>query len=133
MTNSYLKFLRLFNRREKLQIFALLLLMMVGALLETFVVGIIYPFISILKRPEIIHEQKVLCWIYEVMSVRSANGFIIWAAVGLILVYVFKNSYLVFLAYVQSRFIYNKQAVFSCLKRRAPSQDPAYRPADPRS
>lgn len=113
MKNSYLKFLRLFNRREKLQILALLLLMMVGALLETFVVGIIYPFISILKRPEIIHEHKVLHRIYEVMSVRSANGFIIWAAVGLILVYLFKNSYVVFLAYVQSRFIYNKQAVFS--------------------
>ncbi len=113
MKNTFSKFLRLFNRREKLQLLALLLLMMVGALLETFVVGIIYPFISILKRPEIIHEHKVLHRIYEVMSVRSANGFIIWAAVGLILVYLFKNSYVVFLAYVQSRFIYNKQAVFS--------------------
>ena len=59
MKNSFLKFLRLFNRREKLQIFALLLLMLVGALLETFVVGIIYPFISMLKRPEVIHEHKI--------------------------------------------------------------------------
>ena len=96
MKNTFSKFLRLFNRREKLQLLALLLLMMVGALLETFVVGIIYPFISILKRPEVIHEHKVLHRIYEVMPVRSANGFIIWAAVGLILVYVFKNTYMVF-------------------------------------
>jgi len=113
MKTTFSKFFRLFNRREKLQLLALLLLMMVGALLETFVVGIIYPFISILKRPEVIHEHKVLQRIYEVMSVRSTNGFIILAAVGLILVYVFKNSYVIFLAYVQSRFIYNKQAVFS--------------------
>ena len=113
MKNTFSKFLRLFNRREKLQLLALLLLMMVGALLETFVVGIIYPFISILKRPEVIHEHKVLHRIYEVMPVRSANGFIIWAAVGLILVYVFKNTYMVFLAYAQSRFVYNKQSVFS--------------------
>lgn len=113
MKTTFSKFLKLFNRREKLQIFALLLLMMVGALLETFVVGIIYPFISILKRPEVIHEHKALHWIYEAISVRSINGFIIWAAVGLILVYIFKNSYMVFLAYVQSRFIYNKQSVFS--------------------
>ncbi len=113
MKNIFSEFLKLFNRREKLQLLALLLLMMVGALLETFVVGIIYPFISILKRPEVIHEHKVLQRIYEVMSVMSTNGFIIWAAVGLIMVYVFKNSYVIFLAYVQSRFIYNKQAVFS--------------------
>lgn len=113
MKTSFSKFLELFNRRERLQILALLLLMLVGALLETFVVGIIYPFISILKRPEVIHEHKVLHWIYEVISIRSTNRFIIWAAAGLILVYIFKNSYMIFLAYVQSRFIYNKQAVFS--------------------
>ncbi len=113
MKNTFSKFLKLFNRREKLQIFALLLLMTIGALLETFVVGIIYPFISILKRPEVIHEHKVLHRFYEVVSASSTNGFIVWAAVGLILIYVFKNSYLVFLAYVQSRFVYNKQAVFS--------------------
>lgn len=113
MKTTFFKFLRLFNHRERLQILALLLLMLVGALLETFVVGIIYPFISILKRPEVIHEHKVLHWIYEILSMGSTKGFVIWAAVGLILVYLFKNSYLVFLTYIQSRFIYNKQAIFS--------------------
>ena len=107
------KFLYLFNRREKLQMLAIVLLMLVGALLETFVVGLIYPFISILKRPEIIQEHKVLRWIYEAMSIRSTKEFLIWSSVGLILVYLFKNSYLLFLTYVQSRFTFNKLIIFS--------------------
>jgi len=108
MKTTLFKFLRLFNRKERFQMLALLLLMLIGALLETFVVGIIYPFISILKRPEIIHEHKVLSWIYEAMSMRSAKEFLIWASVGLILVYLFKNFYLVFLTYAQSRFTFNR-------------------------
>lgn len=113
MKTIVFKFLYLFNRREKLQILAILLLMLVGALFETFVVGLIYPFIAILKNPEMIQEHKVLRWICKVMSIRSTEGFLVWASVGLIFVYVFKNAYLVFLAYVQSKFTFNNLIKFS--------------------
>ena len=86
---------------------------MVGALLETFVVGLIYPFISILKRPEIIQEREALNWFYDTMRIGSTKGFLIFMTIGLIVVYLLKNIYFVFLAYVQSRFIFNKQISFS--------------------
>ena len=70
------KFLYLFNRREKLQILALFFLILIGALLETFVVGLIYPFISILKSPEIIQDHKVLRWIYCAMWIKSTKQFV---------------------------------------------------------
>ena len=113
MKNTFSKFLYLFNRREKLQILVLLVLILVGALLETFVVGLIYPFISVLKRPEIIHEHWMSSWVYRVMRAGSDKEFIVWIAAGLIGVYLLKNVYLVFLAYTQSRFIFNKQRMFS--------------------
>ena len=113
MKSIFSKFLYLFNRREKLQILALFFLILIGALLETFVVGLIYPFISILKSPEIIQDHKVLRWIYCSMWIKSTKQFLIWASVGLIGVYLFKNIYGIFLAYVQTRFIFNKQISFS--------------------
>lgn len=113
MKSTFSKFLYLFNRREKLQILVLLILILVGALLETFVVGLIYPFISVLKRPEIIHEHWMSSWVYRVMRAGSDKEFIVWIAAGLIGVYLLKNVYLVFLAYTQSRFIFNKQRKFS--------------------
>jgi len=113
MKSIFSKFLYLFNRREKLQIVVLLILILVGALLETFVVGLIYPFISVLKRPEIIHEHWMSSWVYRVMRAGSDKEFIVWIAVGLIGVYLLKNVYLIFLAYTQSRFIFNKQRMFS--------------------
>ena len=107
------KFLYLFNRREKLQILALFLLILVGAFLETFVVGLIYPFISILKTPEIIQDHSALRWIYSASGVRSTKEFLVWASVGLITVYLLKNVYTVFFAYTQSKFIFNKQISFA--------------------
>ena len=107
------KFLYFFNRREKLQILVLFVLILFGVLLETSVVGLVYPFISILKTPEIIYEHKVLVWVYSVIGIKSIKGFLILMAIGLIAVYLFKNIYLVLLAYIQSRFIFNKQRTFS--------------------
>lgn len=113
MKSIFSKFLYLFSRREKLQILGIFFLILVGAFLETFVVGIIYPFISILKTPEIIQDHSVLRWIYSATGVRSTKEFLVWASVGLIAVYLLKNVYTVFLAYTQTKFIFNKQISFS--------------------
>lgn len=113
MKSYFSKFLYLFNRKEKLQILAIFLLMLAGALLETFVVGIFYPFISILKKPEIIQDYKVLRWIYYTIGVGSSREFLIWTAVGLIIIYLLKNTYLVLLTYTQFKFMFNKQIAFS--------------------
>jgi len=91
---------------------ALFLFMVVGALLETFMIGAIYPFISILNSPEIIQTHWILQGIYNVMSMDSAKEFITWGAVALIFAYIFKNAYLVGLTYAQSRFIWNKWVAF---------------------
>lgn len=107
------KFLYLFNRREKFQLLALFLLMLVGATLETFMIGLVYPYISVLRSPEIIQEHWILRRIYGVMKMNSAKEFITWITVGLIVAYILKNVFLVFLTYVQSRFVFNKRISFA--------------------
>jgi len=113
MKSIFSKFLYLFNRREKLQIFALFILILVSALFETFGVGLMYPFISILKNPEVIHSYRILHWFYVFMGMGYLKEFLIWAVIGLIAFYLLKNAFLVLLAYTQSRFIFNKQISFS--------------------
>lgn len=113
MKNTFSKFLYLFNHREKLQILALLFLILTGALLETVVVGIFYPYISMLKTPEIIYEHKMLRWIYSNIGFTSTKEFLIFASAGLIFSYLLKNVYQVFLIFVQARFVFSKQMSFS--------------------
>lgn len=113
MKSIFSKFLCLFSRKEKFQILVIFFLILVGALFETFVVGLIYPFISILKRPEIIYENKILSWIYNILQIKSTKQFLIWITIGIIVIYLIKNSYLVFSTYAQSRFIFNKRISFS--------------------
>lgn len=113
MKSIFSKFLYLFNHREKLQILAIFFLILVGAFLETLVVGLIYPFISILKTPEIIKDHNILRWSYNAFGATSTKEFLVWAALVLIAVYLFKNAYTIFLAYIQTKFIFNKQIAFS--------------------
>lgn len=113
MKNIFSKFLYLFNRKEKTQILLIFFMILLGVLFETGVVGLIYPFTSVLGRPQIIHEHRVLRWIYNIMGTRSVKEFLVWTAIGLMLVYIFKNAYLIFSAYTQTRFVFNKQVLFS--------------------
>ena len=113
MTSIFSKFLYLFNRKEKTQILLIFFMILLGVLLETGVVGLIYPFTSVLGRPQIIHEHRALSWIYTIMGMRSVKEFLVWTAIGLMLVYIFKNAYLIFSAYTQTRFVFNKQVLFS--------------------
>ena len=96
-----------------MQILAIFLLILVGALLETFVVGIFYPYISVLKRPEIIYEHKMLHRIYSIIGFTSTKEFLIFASAGLIFSYLLKNAYQVFSIFVQARFVFSKQVSFS--------------------
>ncbi len=113
MKNIFSKFLYLFNRKEKTQILLIFSMILLGVLLETGVVGLIYPFTSVLGRPQIIHEHRVLSWIYNIIGTRSVKEFLVWTAIGLMLVYIFKNAYLIFSAYTQTRFVFNKQVLLS--------------------
>ena len=113
MKNTFSKFLYLFNRREKFQLLVLLILIIIGASLEACVVGLIYPFVSMLKSPEMIQGNMVLRWAYSITFAKSSKEFIVWVTAGLIVVYLLKNTYSICLTYIQYKFTFGKQVSFS--------------------
>ena len=98
-----------FNARQKRNIVFLTILVLGGGILELLGVSVFLPLVDIILNPSVIHENIILAKIAEVCSISSGNEFLMLMCVGIILLYVFKNIYLLALNKLQNRFVYNYQ------------------------
>lgn len=109
MLNIFKKLSYLLNRRDKMQVFALFCLLLIGSCLEMLGVGFVVPFISFISKPELIQQQPILNGIYGVLGNPSPNQFLVILCLIYLIIYIVKNSYLTGMYYIQYRFIFNKQ------------------------
>ncbi|MDT0632204.1 ABC transporter ATP-binding protein [Rubrivirga sp. S365] len=99
----------LLSAREKRNGGLLFLLMLGGAFSEVVGVGAIPAFLAVIVIPEKILEYGPARAVYDTLGIGSSREMILWAAVGLIIVFVVKNLYLTFLAYAKARYSSNRQ------------------------
>jgi ABC-type multidrug transport system fused ATPase/permease subunit len=107
------KLLMLFNKKEKKKLLLLFFMMIISALFETLGIGMIVPFVGIVTNPTIIKENRILAYIYELFKFQSTTAFIIFTVVILLMIFVLKNSYILFFQYVQNKVILNQQVKLS--------------------
>jgi len=107
------KVLMLFNKNEKNKLLLIFFMMIVAAVFETMSIGIIVPFVGVITNPTIIQEQGFLSTLYAVLNFQSTTAFIVFAVVLLLLVFIFKNLYLLFYNYMQYRIVLNQQVKLS--------------------
>src|SRR5690625_4875487 len=105
--------MKFFNKREKKKFLILFFMMIIAALFETIGIGLIVPFVGIVVRPEIIQEQAILSYLFELFNFQSTTSFIIFSVMLLLGVFVFKNLYLLIFNYAQFRVILNQQVKLS--------------------
>lgn len=103
----------LFTPQERRQAGVLLLLMLLGTSLEVIGVGMIFPVVALLAAPGQMPEFSLMVWLQGLVGPTTQNMFIAYMLACLVGVFVVKNGFLGFLAYWQSRFIFNKQAALS--------------------
>ena len=97
MRDSIKKLLLLFDKQEKRKLLFLFFLMIIAALFETIGIGLIVPFVGIVTDPGMIDTQPILSYFYVKMNFGSTQVFTVFAVVVLLLVFVLKNIYLLFL------------------------------------
>ncbi len=98
-----------FERKQKIRFFELLVAIFIGTALETVGVAAIVPFISVIVNPNSLLKNPLLKFCYDGLGMNNTNDFIIFLAVLLIFVYIAKNAYLCFMYDIQFRFVYNNQ------------------------
>lgn len=88
-------------------------MMVLAAFFETIGIGLIVPFVSIVTNPTSIEEQYILSYLYNTIGFESSSTFIIFSAIVLLTVFLFKNSYLLLFNYLQYRIIMNQEVKLS--------------------
>lgn len=103
------KIMYIFDRKQKIRLFQLCILILIGTVLETVGVTAIVPFISAITYPEQFMENEYIQLVIQLTGVNTTTGLIILLAIILMVVYVSKNIYLIGMYRAQFRFIYNNQ------------------------
>ena len=106
---------RVLDEKQKKKIIGLLLLMLVGAALETIGTGLILPLITAATSPGSVTGNRYMNAIYQTFHMTSVTDFLLLVVVLLIIVFIFKNVFLFFMYREQYRFVYNGQ--FSTSRR----------------
>ena len=97
------------DKKQKINIGFLLMLMIIGALLETVVVSLVLPLVSVIMNPDMIHDNKWLSMVYEFLGCDTDNSFLI-AIIGVMIAgYAFKNVFLYYMYYQQAKFVTENQ------------------------
>jgi len=104
-------FLILNSHRNKFIV--LIFLVFIGMILEVISLGAIIPVISNLLDPELIKENKFFSEIINFIGIKEHKDVVFFFLSVLIIIYVFKTIYLVFLNFNQNKFIYNLRAFIS--------------------
>lgn len=93
----------LFRRSDKLQYAGLLVMMGIGAVLEMIGVGAVPAFLSTLAAPEEVRAYPGVEPVLETLGITTAQGLVVWGAVGFIVIFTIRAAYLVLLKYVRIR------------------------------
>lgn len=109
MKDIFKKFNKVLNKKQKSRVVVLIFMILIGAVLETLGVSMIYPLIETVMMPEVFEQNAMIVWICNVLGYTSAEQFVTFMLLTLIFVFIFKNLYLLFLYYVQHSFITNSQ------------------------
>lgn len=108
-TSLFTKIRYIFDRKQKIQLVILGIMIFIGGLLETLGVGAMIPVVDALLMPEklqgYITEYKILGDLCEFFHIRDVGQITLALLFAMMAVYVIKNLYILFLTYKQNSFI----------------------------
>lgn len=103
------KLLYIFNKRQKFEVVGLGILIIIGAAFELLGITAILPFISIAMDSRQALENEYLYNIYILFGFTSVNTFLAFISICLIIIYIVKNAYLIFMNKQIFSFSYENQ------------------------
>lgn len=113
------KFMYILTPRQKKLSVVILLMTLVGALAETLSVSIIIPFVQAMVEPDKLLENRWIRLIADLLHISGGLQIIVFFGCLISLVYIFKNLYLMLLAYCRIRYSTMVQRELSVLMMRS--------------
>ena len=92
------------SKKQRRQAVAVLLLILVGSFMELLGVSVILPFIQAFMEPQTLEGRWYVRMISSVFHIKDQENLLVFLGVLIALVYIVKNVFLSFVAYVRSRY-----------------------------
>lgn len=110
---NYNKFIKYYGQGRKLKLFGFFLLSLIAGGFEFLGIALIYPFILLITKPSIIIHTKYYSDFAKFIHQDNAltNAFILGFII--ILIFIFKNLFMVFNVHLQNKFISNWKVAIS--------------------
>ncbi len=109
MRNFWKQFGIVLERKQKIKVGVLICMMVIGALLETVGVGLLPSIITVMMGTEDLLKNRYIGRACEILHLQTEQEILFFLLGGLIFLYLFKGVYLLFMYYMQYRFVYNSR------------------------
>lgn len=103
--DMFKKLSSILDKQQKVKIAGLMVMILIGGLLETAGVSLILPFLYAILDEQTFAANEYVIYFMSLFGMKSTKSFIFFLLGALIFMYVFKSVYLIFMTYVQSRFV----------------------------
>lgn len=113
MLNDVKQLSGFFAKKQKIQIVFLLVLTLIGGILETLGVSMVVPVVSAILDTEDFAKNSMVQRAMDILNITDIMTLVILLIGFLIFIYIFKNVYLIFLYYVQAKFVNNNRCKMS--------------------
>lgn len=99
----------LLDRKQKLKIGLLMLMILIGGILETLGVSLLMPLATALTDEEGFRENTYVQMVCGWFGIQDTTTIVIFLLFALVIIYVGKNVFLLLLYYVQAKFVNNNR------------------------
>lgn len=103
------KFQKVLNKKQKQRVVLLIIMIIIGAFLETLGVSMILPLAQLIVSEDALHSTWYMRLICDVLHIQTTRQLLLVVLGALITIFVGKNLYMLLLYYVQHTFIANCQ------------------------
>ena len=93
------------DKKQKMKVFFLLIMILIGGLLETAGVSLVLPLISAILDEKNFAANEYVIYFSNLFHIPDTRTFILLLLFGLMAMFIIKNAYLLLLTYTQSRFV----------------------------
>ncbi|MCR5687797.1 MAG: ABC transporter ATP-binding protein/permease [Lachnospiraceae bacterium] len=107
------------SRKQKLKMAGMFFVIFIGSMFELLGVSAMQPFIQSIMTPEVLMEKPYIAFACRLFSITSPHSVIILTGIGIVIIYLLKNAYLILSSYLQTSFSNKTQKEFSVLMMRS--------------
>ncbi|MBL6730001.1 MAG: ABC transporter ATP-binding protein [Bacteroidia bacterium] len=113
MIETVKKLLKILPQNDRGKLLILFLMMLVGSILEVFGIGMVPVFVSVIQDPDRLFEVRKLAFIWDLTGISDSRDLLVYGSVALVTIFLLKNAYMVFLYYIESKYIYKRFGIIA--------------------